>query len=139
MTGWQVNHYHFHIALAAIAEKKEITQDTELQINSHKITQNPITEILISNHRVEMVHHTQDQILKIIHNIIADHNHLTITETEIVHDGRSHEIDFIMLEIMLILRQITNKQTTLRRTLRTKIFRIKSGYIRWIFYLPRRM
>ena len=56
-------------------------------------------EIVISNHRVEMVHHTQDPIFKIIYNIILDHNHLTIIETEIVHDDRSHEIDFVMLEI----------------------------------------
>ena len=53
------------------------------------------------NHRVETVHHTQDQIFKLTHSIILDHNHLTITETEITHDDRSHEIDFGMLGITL--------------------------------------
>ena len=85
-----------------MAENKEITQDAEFQISSHKITQNPITEIAILNHRVETVHHTQDQISKMIHNIILDLNHLTIMETEIVHDDRSHEIDFVILGILLI-------------------------------------
>ena len=50
-------------------------------------------KIVISNHRIEMVHNTQDRISETIHNIILDHNHLIIIETEIVHDDRSHEID----------------------------------------------
>ena len=41
-----------------------------------------------------MVHPTQDQIF----NLIPGHNHLTITETEIGHDDRSDEIDFVLLE-----------------------------------------
>ena len=77
-------------------------QGTEVQINSHKITQNPITEIATSNQQVKTVHHTQDQIFKLIHNIILDHNHLTIIETEIAHDNCSHGIDFVMLENKLI-------------------------------------
>ena len=55
--------------------------------------------ITILNQRVETVHHTQDQTIKLILNTILDKNHLTITETEIVHDDRSHKIDFLMLEI----------------------------------------
>ena len=69
--------------------------------NSHKITQNPITETVISNHHIEIVHHNQDQISIIIHDIILDHNQLTLIETEIVHDDRSHEIDFVMLGTLL--------------------------------------
>ena len=65
-----------------------------------------------------MVHHSQDRIPKIIHNITLDHIHLIIIETEIVHDYRFHEIDFKMLEIILILYQIKNKETTLRQTLK---------------------
>ena len=79
-----------------------IPQDTEVQTKSHKITQNPITEISISSHRVETVRHTQDQISKPIRNISLHHNNLTIIETEIVHDDWSHEIDFVMLENILI-------------------------------------
>ena len=77
-------------------------QDTEVQINLHKITRNPITGIAISKHPVEMVHHTQNRIPKIIHNITLDHNDLTVIETETVHDDRFHEIDFEMLETFLI-------------------------------------
>ena len=69
---------------------------------SHKITQNPIIGTVTSNHRVEMVHHTQYQIFKLTHNKILDHNHLTIIGTEIPHDDRSHEIDIVMLENTLI-------------------------------------
>ena len=50
------------------------------------------------NHRVETVHHTQDETIKLTLNTILDHNHLTTTETKIVHDDLSHEIDFNMLE-----------------------------------------
>ena len=46
-----------------------------------------------------MVQTTQDQIF----NITLNHNHLTITETEIAQGDRSHEKDFVMLEITLIL------------------------------------
>ena len=73
-----------------------------IQINTHKVTQNPIMGIVISNHRVEMVHNTQDKIHKIIHNKILEHNHITIIETEIVHDDRFHEIDSVMFETILI-------------------------------------
>ena len=97
----QVNHYHFHIALAAIAENIEIVQDTEAQINSHKITQNPIMGTAFLSHRVETVHHTQDQISKLTLNIILDHNHLTIIGTEIFHDDHFQEIDFVMSRITL--------------------------------------
>ena len=53
------------------------------------------------NHQVEMVHPTRDWIFNLIHNIILDHNHLTITETGIADNNHSHEIDFVMLEITL--------------------------------------
>ena len=56
----------------------------------------------ILNHRVETVHHSQDQIFKLTPNIILYHNHLTITETEIAHDNRSHAIDLVILRITLI-------------------------------------
>ena len=58
--------------------------------------------IATSNHRVETVHHTQKQNFKLTHNIIQDHNHLTIIGTEIAHDDRSHGIVFVMLKITLI-------------------------------------
>ena len=58
--------------------------------------------IVTSNHRAETVHPTHDQFLNEIH-IILDHNHLTIIETEIVNDDHSHEIDFVLLETILIL------------------------------------
>ena len=58
--------------------------------------------IVISNHRVEMVHHTQDQISKAIHNLTLDHNHLNTIETEIVRDDHFHEIDSVTLETILI-------------------------------------
>ena len=79
------------LAIAVIAENTEITQGTEVQTNSHKITQNPLTGTATSNHRVETVHHTQDQIFKLTHNTILDHNHLTLTiiEMEIAHKDRS--------------------------------------------------
>ena len=51
------------------------------------------------NHLLETVHHTPDQVSKPTLNIILDHNQLTIIRTEIAHDDRSHEIDFVMLEI----------------------------------------
>ena len=54
----------------------------------------------ILNHRVETVHHTQDQIFKLTLNIVIDHIHLTIIGTEIAHDDRSHKTDFVMLEII---------------------------------------
>ena len=54
------------------------------------------------NHRVETVHHTQDQISKLTLNIILDHNHLTIIGTEIFHDDHFQEIDFVMSRITLI-------------------------------------
>ena len=54
------------------------------------------------NHRVETVHHTQDQTFKPTPDVILDHNHLTIFKTEIAHDDRSHEIDYVMLGIILI-------------------------------------
>ena len=98
----QVNHYHFHIALAAIAENIEIIQDPEAQINSHKKTKNPIMGTAFLNHRVETVHHTQDQISKLTLNIILDHNHLTIIGTEIFPDDHFQEIDFVMSRITLI-------------------------------------
>ena len=56
----------------------------------------------ILNHRVETVHHTQTQTIKIILNIILDQNHLTIIEMEIVHDDSSHDIDFVMLKVTII-------------------------------------
>ena len=52
-------------------------------------------------HQVETSHHIQDQIFKILPNIILDHNHLVITETEFVHEDRSHKIDSVMLETIL--------------------------------------
>ena len=55
-----------------------------------------------SNNRVETVHHIQDQIFKLTHNILLDHNQLTIIQTEINHDDRSHKTDFLLLEIKLI-------------------------------------
>ena len=88
--------------LAVIVENNEITQDTEVQINFHKKTQNPVMGIVIPKHRVEIVHHTPDKIHKIIHNTTLEHNHLTIIETEIVHDDLFHEIGSAMLEIILI-------------------------------------
>ena len=42
----------------------------------------------ILNHLAEMVETTRDQFF----NIILDHIHLTITEAEIAHDDRSHEM-----------------------------------------------
>ena len=93
------------------SNSKETTQDTEVQKNLQKITRNLITVIAISDHPVEPVHHTQDQIPKIIRNITLDHNHITIMETEIVRDNRFHKIDFEMLEIILFLtRSRTNRQ-----------------------------
>ena len=93
--------YEFN-EIHAIAEIKETTQNTEAQIDLHKITRNPITGITISNHPVEIVEHTQDRTPKKIHKITLDHNHHTIIETEIVPDDRFHEIDFEILEIILI-------------------------------------
>ena len=58
--------------------------------------------ITVLNHQVETVHYTQDKTIKLIFNTILDHTHLTRTKMEIVHDDRSHEIDFLMLEIYLI-------------------------------------
>ena len=81
-------------------------------------TQNPIMGTAISDHRVEMIHHTQDQFFKLIQNIILDHNHLTIIGTDTAHDNRSQEIDFVMLEITLIHCYTKNNQTTLRQTLK---------------------
>ena len=54
-------------------------QDTEVRTSSHKTTQNHYLGIAILNNRVEIVHHTQHQVFKMIPNIILDHNHLIIT------------------------------------------------------------
>ena len=73
--------------------------------NKRTQIQNPITVIKISNHRVDMVHHTQDlpiirtnlHITLITHiQTNLDHNHLTIREMEIVHDDHPHKIGFAM-------------------------------------------
>ena len=78
---WQVNHYHFHIVLEVTLGNTEMIQGIEAQINSHNLTQNIITVIVILNHRVEVVHHTQDhQPHKIVLIIALEHNHLTIIE-----------------------------------------------------------
>ena len=67
--------------------------------------------IAILNHRVETVHHTQDRIFKLTLNIILDHNRLSITETEIAHDDRSHEKDFVMLGISLLYQEQSDNTT----------------------------
>ena len=63
----------------------------------------PITVIVILNHRVETVHHTQgpstlrtNLLITLITHIliILDHNPLTVIEMEIVQDDHSHAIDF---------------------------------------------
>ena len=56
----------------------------------------------ILNHRVETVHHTQGQIYKQTLSIFLDHNHLILVGTEIDHDDRFHEINFVMSGIILI-------------------------------------
>ena len=68
----------------------------------HKTTQNHIMEIVILNHQAETTHHIQNQISKTFHTIILDHNHPIITRTEIAHDDRSQEIDFVTFECILI-------------------------------------
>ena len=75
--------------------------------------------IIILNHRVEVVHHTQEHhILRITIIITLDHNHRSIIGMEIVHDSRSHVIDFVTSETILIHFSIKNKQTTQRLTLK---------------------
>ena len=84
------------------SNNREHRNNSRHRMNYHKITQNPTMETAILNHRVETVHHTQEQTFKPTPNIILDHNHLKITKKEIAHDDSSHEIDFVMSGITLI-------------------------------------
>ena len=85
-------------------------QDIEVQRNFHIQIQNPIMVIVTLNHRLELVHHTQDPptlktniiIILITHvQIVIDHNHFTKKEMEIIHDNYSHAIEFAMCEFTL--------------------------------------
>ena len=94
----------FHIVLEVKVENTVIIQAIEAQINSHNLTQNLITVIVILNHRVEVVHHNQYHQTHRTNLIIAlDHNQLIIIEMEIVHDDHSRVIDFVTSEIILNL------------------------------------
>ena len=82
-----------------------IIEDTGGQINPHIQIQNFIAVIVILNHRVETVHHTQDppiikinQLITLITHIqlTLDHNHFITIEMKIVHVDQSHVIDFAM-------------------------------------------
>ena len=73
------------------------------QTNSHNLTQNLTTVIAILSHRVEVVHHNQDhKIFKLIQTTILEYNHFTTIEMETVHADHSHEIDFVLLQSILI-------------------------------------
>ena len=76
--------------LEVTVKNTEIIQGIEAQISSHNLTQNLIMVIVILNHRVEVVYHTQDhQTHKIFLIMALDHNHLTKKETEIVQDNHT--------------------------------------------------
>ena len=87
-----------------------IIQDIEVQRNFHIQIQNPIMVIKNLNHRLELVHHTQDPptlktniIMILITHVqkVLDHNPLTKKEMEIIHDNYSQAIEFAMYEFTL--------------------------------------